>query len=301
MPEKYKKTYIGYLIFSMLLFIVFIILSEGKFISKKTLFEKDYNTKINLYILKDGCVHVEQNIKVNSSNYSTYFFSDLPSRFNEYDYNQNVQNLKVYYNDNQLTSTEGEDGYFNYRYCTNITTKIIDPKFVESDFSSELFNNIEIFLPKQYGNLKIVYDLENYIANYNDINYIEYDLKYDYNIFDDDVQINIIMPEITNKFLVNTNLEFSHSSITSSLNDTTKQISISGLKDYPLHMEVLFDRKISDSSLKFNKDNYKYLSKKFKQDRKDRIESYVVIFILLFFASIAVTSSFFLRFLHRYR
>ena len=159
----------------MLASIIFIIALEGKFVSKRTLSNIDYTTKINLSILKDGSLHVEQNIKVNSSYYSTYFFSDLPSRFNEYDYNETVKNLKVYFNDNLLTSNKSSNGYFNYRSCSSITIKIVNARDVEMGSRNDTFNNIEIFIPKNYGDLKIVYDLENYIANYADINYLEYD------------------------------------------------------------------------------------------------------------------------------
>ncbi len=295
MPEKFKKRLIANLIISMLALTIFIIALEGKFVSKKTLSQKNYDTKINLSILKDGSLHVEQNIKVNSSYYSTYFFSDLPSRFNEYDYDENVKNLKVYYNDNLLIPIKSPNGYFNYRSCSSITSKIIDAKDVERGFSTAKFNNIEIFMPQNYGTLKIVYDLENYIVNYTDINYLEYDFKYGYNLFDDNVQINISMPEFTDKFLINTNLEFNHSSLTQSLNNTTKQISITGLKNNPLHMEVLFDRQISESNLKFNQDNYKYLSNKFKRERKKQIELYVVMFLLLNFVAFIVTCTYLIR------
>jgi hypothetical protein len=289
MPEKFKERLITNLIISMLASIIFIIALEGKFVSKRTLSNIDYTTKINLSILKDGSLHVEQNIKVNSSYYSTYFFSDLPSRFNEYDYNETVKNLKVYFNDNLLTSNKSSNGYFNYRSCSSITTKIVNARDVEMGSRNDKFNNIEIFIPKNYGNLKIVYDLENYIANYADINYLEYDLKYGYNVFDDDVQINIFTPEVTDKFLINTNLEFNHSSLIHSLNNTTKQISITGLKNNPLHMEVLFDRQISESNLKFNQDNYKHLSNKFKRERKKQIELYIIMFLLLSLAAFIVT------------
>ena len=276
--------------------IVIFILLEGNFTSKKTLSEKDYSTKINLTIMQDGTINVKQVIDVNSSYYETYFFSNLACRFNEYDYDENVENLKVYFNDKPLTSTENTDGYFNYRYCTSMTEKIKDPLFVERGHA--LFNNIEIFMPEIHGELKIVYDLKNYIVNYNDINYFEYDLKYHHNVFDNDVQFNIIMPEFTNKFLIMTNPEFNHSSLITSINDTTKQISLSGLESDPLHIEVLFDRQISESDLKINEDKYDDLLNKFKQEKKNSITAYVAIFILLLFMSIALTCT---QMIHQYR
>ena len=153
------------------------------------------------------------------------------------------------------------------------------------------FNNIQVFMPSiNHGKLKIAYDLKNYIVNYNDINYFEYDLKYDYNIFSNDVQFNIIMPKSTNEFLIMTNPEFNHSSLTTSLNDTTKQISLSGLKSDPLHIEVLFDRQISESDLKISEDKYDDLVNKFKKDRNNKIKLYIIMFTLLFISTIAVTS-----------
>lgn len=294
MPKQFIERFLATFFFCMTIIVIFILL-EGNFTSKKTLSEKDYSTKINLTIMQDGTINVEQVIDVNSSYYETYFFSDLACRFNEYDYDENVENLKVYFNDKPLTSTENTDGYFNYRYCTSMTEKIKDPLFVERGHA--LFNNIEIFMPENHGELKIVYDLKNYIVNYNDINYFEYDLKYHYNVFDNDVQFNIIMPEFTNEFLIMTNPEFNHSSMITSLNDTTKQISLSGLESDPLHIEVLFDRQISESDLKINEDKYDDLLNKFKQEKKNSITAYVAIFILLLFMSIVLTCT---QMIHQY-
>lgn len=295
MPQQFKERFLATFFFCMTIIVIFILL-EGNFTSKKTLSEKDYSTKINLTIMQDGTINVKQVIDVNSSYYETYFFSNLACRFNEYDYDENVENLKVYFNDKPLTSTENTDGYFNYRYCTSMTEKIKDPLFVERGHA--LFNNIEIFMPEIHGELKIVYDLKNYIVNYNDINYFEYDLKYHHNVFDNDVQFNIIMPEFTNKFLIMTNPEFNHSSLITSINDTTKQISLSGLESDPLHIEVLFDRQISESDLKINEDKYDDLLNKFKQEKKNSITAYVAIFILLLFMSIALTCT---QMIHQYR
>lgn len=287
MPKEFKERFLANFIFCMIILVIFIILSEGNFTSKKTLSEKDYSTKINLTIMQDGTINVEQVIDVNSSYYETYFFSNIASRFNEYGYDENVENLKVYFNNKPLTSTENTDGYFNYRSCTSMTEKIKDPVVVELGHDS--FNNIEIFMPESHGELKIVYDLKNYIVNYNDINYFEYDLKYHHNVFDNDVQFNIIMPEFTNKFLIMTSPEFNHSSLITSINDTTKQISLSGLESDSLHMEVLFDRQISESDLKINEDKYDDLLNKFKQDKNNSIKAYVVMFMVLLIMTIAVT------------
>ena len=289
MSKQYIERFLPNFIFCMILLSIFIILFEGNLTNQKTLYEKDYSTKINLTIMQDGTLNVEQVIDVNSNNYATYFFSNLPSRFNEYDYDENVENLKVYFNDKPLTSTENTDGYFNYRYCTSMTEKIKNSELVEMGIDS--FNNIQVFMPSiNHGKLKIAYDLKNYIVNYNDINYFEYDLKYDYNIFSNDVQFNIIMPKSTNEFLIMTNPEFNHSSLTTSLNDTTKQISLSGLKSDPLHIEVLFDRQISESDLKISEDKYDDLVNKFKKDRNNKIKLYIIMFTLLFISTIAVTS-----------
>mgnify|MGYP001860799294 CR=1 FL=1 len=289
MSKQYIERFLPNFIFCMILLSIFIILFEGNLTNQKTLSEKDYSTKINLTIMQDGTLNVEQVIDVNSNNYATYFFSNLPSRFNEYDYDENVENLKVYFNDKPLTSTENTDGYFNYRYCTSMTEKIKNSELVEMGIDS--FNNIQVFMPSiNHGKLKIAYDLKNYIVNYNDINYFEYDLKYDYNIFSNDVQFNIIMPKSTNEFLIMTNPEFNHSSLTTSLNDTTKQISLSGLKSDPLHIEVLFDRQISESDLKISEDKYDDLVNKFKKDRNNKIKLYIIMFTLLFISTIAVTS-----------
>lgn len=296
MPKQFIERFLTNFIFCIIIFVIFIILSEGNFTSKKTLSEKDYPTKINLTIMQDGTINVEQVIDVNYSYYETYFFSNLSSRFNEYNYDENVENLKVYFNDKPLTSTKNTDGYFNYRYCTSMTEKIKDPVFVERGHA--LFNNIEIFMPEIHGELKIVYDLKNYIVNYNNINYFEYDLKYLHNVFDNDVQFNIIMPEFTNKFLIMTNPEFNHSSLITSINDTTKQISLSGLESDSLHMEVLFDRQISESDLKINEDKYDDLLNKFKQDKNNSIKAYVVMFMALLFMTIVVTSR---QMIHQYR
>lgn len=296
MPKEFKERFLANFIFCIIIFVIFIILSEGNFTSKKTLSEKDYPTKINLTIMQDGTINVEQVIDVNSSYYETYFFSNLASRFNEYNYDENVENLKVYFNDKPLTSTENTDGYFNYRYCTSMSEKIKNPVVVELGHDS--FNNIEIFMPEIHGELKIVYDLKNYIVNYNDINYFEYDLKYHHNVFDNDVQFNIIMPEFTNKFLIMTNPEFNHSSLVTSINDTTKQISLSGLESDSLHMEVLFDRQISESDLKINEDKYDDLLNKFKQDKNNSIKAYVVMFMALLIMTIAVTCR---QIIHQYR
>ena len=115
MSKQYIERFLPNFIFCMILLSIFIILFEGNLTNQKTLSEKDYSTKINLTIMQDGTLNVEQVIDVNSNNYATYFFSNLPSRFNEYDYDENVENLKVYFNDKQLNSTENTDGYFNYR------------------------------------------------------------------------------------------------------------------------------------------------------------------------------------------
>lgn len=296
MPKEFKERFLANFIFCIIIFVIFIILSEGNFTSKKTLSEKDYPTKINLTIMQDGTINVEQVIDVNSSYYETYFFSNLASRFNEYNYDENVENLKVYFNDKPLTSTENTDGYFNYRYCTSMSEKIKNPVVVELGHDS--FNNIEIFMPEIHGELKIVYDLKNYIVNYNDINYFEYDLKYHHNVFDNDVQFNIIMPEFTNKFSIMTNPEFNHSSLITSINDTTKQISLSGLESDSLHMEVLFDRQISESDLKINENKYDDLLNKFKQDKNNSIKAYVVMFMALLIMTIAVTCR---QIIHQYR
>lgn len=99
------------------------------------------------------------------------------------------------------------------------------------------------------------------------------------------------MPEYTNKFLVNTNLEFNHRSVINSLNNITKQISLSGLKENTLHLEVLFDKQISESDLKINKNNYDYLSNKINQSKKERFEIYFTMFIVLILSAIVITSA----------
>lgn len=300
MPKEFKKRLLSNFILSILLLIFFIIFVEGNFVDKKTLSEKNYSTKINLYILRDGSVHVEQNIKVNSKNYSTHFLYDS-NKLAKFDYNENIENLKVYFNDTRLTYTKNSKGYFNYKYTTNYSTRICYPQAAESGSSIDPFNSIEIFLPESSGNLKIVYDLKNHIITYNDINYLKCDFEYNHNIFDDDVQINIIMPEFADEFLVNTNFEFNHSSIIKSLNDTTKQIYLSGLKNDTLNIEVLFDRNICESGSSINQDNYDYLSNKSKESKKERFELYLVMFMILSLTSIVITSSRMIRISRKFR
>lgn len=286
MPKEFKKMLLVYLFFGIIAIIIFIISMEGKFVSKKSLTEKNYNTTINFYILEDGRVRVEQNIKKAPMNYSTYFLYDA-MRFDVAKHYENVENIEVYYNNEKLSNTENENGYFNYRYCTEYSAKIYSPGIAKHHNS--LFNNIEVLLPNTSYDLKIVYELKDYIVSYNDINFFEYNLEYNHNIFDNDAKINIIMPKASEEFLVTTNLEFNHNSIIEILNPTTKQVSLSGLQDDTFHLEVLFDRQICESGSKNNIDRYDYLSNKAKNDKKERFRLYFIMFLIVLFLAIILT------------
>lgn len=117
----------------MIIFIIIIssIIVFKTFFVNKNRFEKiNYKNIINLYVLNDGTLRVEENIKLDKNVYSTYFL--VSDRFDEIDYDENVENLKVYYNDIVLdTDKDNKNGYFLYKRNQNI----VESKQVELRFS----------------------------------------------------------------------------------------------------------------------------------------------------------------------
>ena len=280
--KKIKK-YIIYGI--MILIIIFcIVLLRNVLVNKVSFEEKDYkNIKniLNLYVLNDGTLRVEENIKLDKNEYSTYFL--VSDRYDEVDYKENIENLKVYYNDIELnTDKYNEDGYYIYKYDNKYSNNVVDPKGVEVRFSR--YNNIEVYLPDYKSNLKIVYELKDYVVNYNDISYFQFNLNYGLNIFEDETLINIIMPESSDIFDIYNNIEFVKKSITKEINSSRKEIYFSGLEKEKLHLEVVFDKNIVDSNFKINED--KHLEIKEKNNYNKIVKENLVLNIRILFCMI---------------
>ncbi len=251
-----------------------IILSKNFFTNNTNLEQKYYKNILNLYVLNDGTLRVEENIKLDTNHYSTYFFTD--DTYDEIDYNRNIENLKVYYNNIELdTDNKNINGYYIYKYNNNI----IESEKVKLKFSP--YNNIEVFLPDNDSNLKIVYELKDYIANYNDISYFQFNLKYGLNVFQNETKINIIMPDNTETFNIFNNIELKNKSMVKDINSSRKELYFTGLKKQNLHLEVIFDKNIVDSNLKINEDKELDIIEKYNKIEKNRLKFYIILFGLL--------------------
>lgn len=267
------------LIFGMLLFTVIVF---KNFNINKNKFEKiDYKKILNLYVLNDGTLRVEENITLDKNNYSTYFL--INNKYDEVKYSKNIENLKVYYNNIELdTNKENINGYYIYKY----DNKILDSKQVDLKFTE--YNNIDILLPNHQSNLKIVYDIKDYIVNYNDISYFQYNLKYNYNMFNDEVKINIIMPDSTKLFDIYTNIELKNNNRIKDINSYEKELSIYGLEKENLHLEFVFDKNIVNSKIKISEDKNLSIKEKYNELEKSNSKLHIVLFVSLIVMSIAV-------------
>lgn len=258
-----------------------IILSKNFFTNNTNLEQKNYKNILNLYVLNDGTLRVEENIKLDTNHYSTYFFTD--DTYDEIDYNRNIENLKVYYNNIELdTDNKNINGYYIYKYNNNI----IESEKVKLKFSP--YNNIEVFLPDNDSNLKIVYELKDYIANYNDISYFQFNLKYGLNVFQNETKINIIMPDNTETFNIFNNIELKNKSMVKDINSSRKELYYTGLKKQNLHLEVIFDKNIVDSNLKINEDKELDIIEKYNKIEKSRLKFYIILFAFIIVTSVGM-------------
>lgn len=267
------------LIFCILLFVVIVF---KDFDVDKNKFEKiDYKKILNLYVLNDGTLRVEENIELDKNNYSTYFL--INNKYDEVKYSKNIENLKVYYNNVELdTNKENINGYYIYKY----DNKILDSKQVDLKFSE--YNNIDIFLPNHQSNLKIVYDIRDYIVNYNDISYFQYNLNYNYNIFNDEVKINVIMPESPKAFDIYTNIELKNNNRIKDIDSYKKELSIYGLEKENLHLEFVFDKNIVNSKIKINEDKNLSIKEKYNELEKENLKLHIVFLVSLIVMAIGI-------------
>lgn len=154
-------------------------------------------------------------------------------------------------------------------------------------------------MPDYESNLKIVYDLKDYIANYNDISYFQFNLQHGINLFQNDVRINIIMPESTDVFDIYNNKKFSNQYIIKDINSSRKELYFTGLENEKLHIEVILNKDIVDSNLKLNEDGELKIIEKHNKDLKDKLKLYIVLFFLLIGASIILSISNTVKFWNR--